>query len=149
MDSVYLFFFFNNPCWSQFVGIITSVAEYYCTHISCELLSFTLNDSWTKIADYQYSFITKGSIYQIKHMYFFYHSNGLTRNWMFNGIIYYFLLLILRFNLLWQISPVIENMNVCSSVEKAVNSRFSRKIAKHYQPINLLHCHRITKCDHV
>ena len=35
----------------------------------CKLLSFTLKDSFKKLADDQYSSITKGTIYHIKHLY--------------------------------------------------------------------------------
>ena len=59
-----------------------------------------------KLADDQFSSITKDSIYHIKHMYIQpFTSGGLTRNWMFKGSIYIVLhLQILCFDLVGQTS---------------------------------------------
>ncbi len=70
---------------------------------------FYLERFLKKLADDQCSYITKGSIYHIKHYVntTFYHSSGLTKNEMINGCINYVLCLqILRFYLVWQISPL-------------------------------------------
>ena len=54
---------------------------------------FYLERFLKKLLKDQWSSITKGSISHFKHMYIqpFYHSSGLTRNWMFNWCIYYVL----------------------------------------------------------
>ncbi len=53
---------------------------------------FYLQRFLKKLATKQYSSITTDSIYHIKHVHTtFYHSSGLTRNWMFNGIILCFI----------------------------------------------------------
>ena len=84
--------------------------------ILCKLLSFTLKDSWRNLADHQCTSITKGSINHIKHNVHvhttFCHNGGLTRNFMFNGSIYYVLYLqMLRFYLVLPLCSICTNIS--------------------------------------
>ena len=79
-----------------------------------------------KILLKKYSSITKGSIYHIKHYVhtIFYHTSGLSRNWVFNGSIYYVLYLqILR-------SYLVAQNFICGGLEQIGQRHTTMKIAK-------------------
>ncbi len=94
------------PTKQYFITVPPSTKCSIC--ISDFMLSnfFYLGRFLKKLAHHQCSSMTKGSVCHINHNYVhttFYHSSGLTRNWMFNRSIYYVLYLqILRFYFMGQ-----------------------------------------------